>query len=419
VIEEPGRRPLALGTPASSLGPSAYPTGSPLVAFDSLAASGTTCSSTSVTLSTVSLFGGVVTASSVTGTAGKGTVTGLQVEGADASLGPGQVVAVGTWAQVTLERKVGRARAILVVTLIAAHGPLPAGTVIAVGFEAAPQPITKPKPTGPQGGGQAAPSANHNGPTASVSPRYASKRQQRRPQKAPPDYPVAPTPLKAGGGFTDAVQDNPVVATALQYLGVPYQWGGASPKAGFDCSGLVQYVFAQLGVPLLHYAAAQYRTPGSVWIPPDRLQAGDLVFFIGSDGTRKAPGHVGIYVADGYIIDAPHTGTLVRIDSLNEPQLANQYVGAKQIDPNLINARHLLDTTKPGTSAATFPTGLPAPIPIAPLGASLGVAAAGTAGPQEHWLWEGAALGALLLVFASGGLLVRRHRHKPDSSPSG
>jgi cell wall-associated NlpC family hydrolase len=414
-----------LGTPASSLGPSSYPTGDPLVAFGSLAASGATCSSTSVTLASVSLFGGAVTASSVSGTAGRGVVTGLQIDGADETLGPGQVVAVGNWAQVTLSRKVGRARALLVLTLLAPHSSLPAGAVIAVGFEAAPQPIAKPQPTPqpthPQADGQTPPTVSH-GSTARAFRTHAhatKKHRQRQPQKPPPNYPASPSPF-ARGGFTEAVQHNPVVATALQYLGIPYQWGGASPTTGFDCSGLVQYVFAQLGVPLVHYAAAQWHSPDSVWVAPNRLQPGDLVFFIGSDGTRKAPGHVGIYVDDGYIIDAPHTGTSVRIDSLNEAKLANQYVGARRIDTKLIDARHLLHATTPAASVTGIPRGFP-PMTLASLGEPLGTVAADaatvrTASPG-NWMWAGGALGGLLLLLVTGGLLVRRRR-PPDAGPS-
>jgi cell wall-associated NlpC family hydrolase len=413
-----------LGTPASSLGPAAYPTANPLVAFGSLAASGETCSSTSITLASVSLFGGAVTASSVSGTAGRGMVTGLQVEGADESLGTGQVVAVENWAQVSLERKVGRARALLVVTLLAPHGSLPAGTVIAVGFEVAPQPIAKaqhtPQPTHPETDGQAPPTVNPAGSSASASRIHAhatKKHLQPQAQKPPPDYPASPSPF-AGGGFTDAVKDNAVVATALQYLGVPYQWGGASPKTGFDCSGLVQYVFAQLGVPLVHYAAAQYRSPDGVWVPPDRLQPGDLVFFIGSDGTRKEPGHVGIYVDDGYIIDAPSTGAFVRIDSLTEPKLASQYVGARRIDLKLIDARHLLHATKPAASVTGAPLGFP-PTALPSLGQPLGTVAADAAtvrtASRGVWIWLGGSLGGLLLLLVPGGLLVR-HRRTPDTS---
>jgi len=96
------------------------------------------------------------------------------------------------------------------------------------------------------------------------------------------------------------------VAIAEQYLGVPYVWGGASP-AGFDCSGLVMYVYAQLGVSLPHNAAAQYSVLPHV--PTSDLEPGDLVFFYGL-------GHVGIYIGDGMMIHAPHTGTVVQISSI-------------------------------------------------------------------------------------------------------
>ena len=410
MIEEPGRQPLAFGTPASGLGPSAYPSGTPIVAFGSLSASGTTCSNTSVTLSSVSLFGGAVTAASVSGLGGRGTVTGLVVEGTSVSLGAGQVVSVGNWAQVTTERKVGRARAILVMTLVAPYGSLSAGTVIAVGFQAAPEPASKlkpaPQPTHPQADGQAPPTVNHAGATANVSPTPATKKQQ--PRRPPPDYPASPSPFTGSGGLPAAVRKNPVVATALQYLGVPYQWGGASPTTGFDCSGLVQYVFAQLHVPLVHFAAAQWHAPDSVWVAPNHLQPGDLVFFVGSDGTRKAPGHVGIYVDDGYIIDAPHTGTLVRFDSLDEPTLADQYVGARRIDPTLIDARHLLHVTKTSSSDTTLPLDFPA-FPDETLATAAPAPAVSATASEGYAMWGGGGLGGLLLV-AVAGLFVRRRR---------
>jgi cell wall-associated NlpC family hydrolase len=413
VIEEPGRRPLALGTPASSLGPSAYPIGTPIVAFGSLAASGTTCSNTSVTLAAVSLFGGAVTASSVSGLGGRGTVSGLEVEGAAVSLGPGQVASVGNWAQVTLERKVGRARALLVMSLVAPRASLPAGTVVAVGFEAAPEPASKlkpaPQPTHPQADGEAPPTVNHAGSTTTAAQALATKRHRHRlPRRPPPDYPAAPSPFTRAGGLSDTVRDNPVVATALQYLGVPYQWGGASPATGFDCSGLVQYVFAQFDVPLVHFAAAQWHAPDSVWVAPNHLQPGDLVFFTGSDGTRKAPGHVGIYIDDGYIIDAPHTGALVRFDNLSEPNLADQYVGARRIDPTLIDARHLLHVRKARSAGTPLPLGFPSAMGslAEPLGAATAEVPAASHG---YALWAGAGLGVLLLL-APTGLLVRRRR---------
>jgi cell wall-associated NlpC family hydrolase len=96
------------------------------------------------------------------------------------------------------------------------------------------------------------------------------------------------------------------VAIAEQYLGVPYVWGGASPD-GFDCSGLVMYVYAQLGVSLPHNAAAQYAMLPKV--PTTDLEPGDLVFFYGL-------GHVGIYIGGGMMIHAPHTGAVVEIASV-------------------------------------------------------------------------------------------------------
>ncbi|HZS30423.1 MAG TPA: NlpC/P60 family protein [Gaiellaceae bacterium] len=113
-----------------------------------------------------------------------------------------------------------------------------------------------------------------------------------------------------------------VVSIAMQYLGVPYVWGGASP-GGFDCSGLVMYVYAQVGVSLPHYTVAQWDYPNAVSVPRDQLEPGDLVFF---DGL----GHVGIYIGNGEFIHAPHTGTVVSIDSLNG-WYAAEYVGAKRI----------------------------------------------------------------------------------------
>jgi cell wall-associated NlpC family hydrolase len=129
--------------------------------------------------------------------------------------------------------------------------------------------------------------------------------------------PLASLPLGVPGGST-----NGVVSLALQYLGVPYVWGGATPS-GFDCSGLVQYVYAQLGVSLPHNTVAQWHDPIAVAVPRSQLQPGDLVFFNHLD-------HVGIYIGGGYIIDAPHTGTDVRIDSLSGWYAAN-YSGAKRI----------------------------------------------------------------------------------------
>ena len=125
-----------------------------------------------------------------------------------------------------------------------------------------------------------------------------------------------PTPPATGpvtGGHPEAA------TIALHYLGVPYLWGGATP-AGFDCSGLVMYVYNQLGVSLPHFAAAQYGMGSPV--PRDLLQPGDLVFF-------DSLNHVGIFIGGGQVVHAPSTGDVVKISNLSD--WGASYVGARRI----------------------------------------------------------------------------------------
>ena len=110
-------------------------------------------------------------------------------------------------------------------------------------------------------------------------------------------------------------------ALAQQYLGVPYVWGGASPS-GFDCSGLVVYVYGQLGVSLPHYTGALWGSGAHV--SRDQLAPGDLVFFYNLD-------HVGIYIGGGLFVHAPHTGDVVKISSLGDSWYSAAYDGAVRI----------------------------------------------------------------------------------------
>ncbi len=121
-----------------------------------------------------------------------------------------------------------------------------------------------------------------------------------------------------------AEQARTVVSWAEQQLGKPYQYAGAGPGT-FDCSGLTMDALAQAGIAVTHNATAQWLQTKSHAVAGNQLAPGDLVFFAGADGTLTAPGHVGIYVGDGDIIDAPYTGAKVRFDSLAS---IGGYVGA-------------------------------------------------------------------------------------------
>jgi cell wall-associated NlpC family hydrolase len=109
----------------------------------------------------------------------------------------------------------------------------------------------------------------------------------------------------------------------MNYLGVPYRWGGAVPATGFDCSGLVRFVYAQLGINLVHYAATQFASFPK--LSPAQLQPGDLVFF---EPKMDGPGHVGLYIGHDQMIEAPHTGAVVRIASVSGAAAQLGFLGA-------------------------------------------------------------------------------------------
>lgn len=165
--------------------------------------------------------------------------------------------------------------------------------------------------------------------------RALARAQERRAEEAPAPQPAAtadpsvealappePIPVPAPAPAADAGRAAQVVAIAMRYLGVPYKWGGASPATGFDCSGFTMYVFAQIGVSLPHYAAAQYGLGRAV--SKSELQAGDLVFFRGL-------GHMGMYIGGGNFIHSPRTGDVVKISSLSEPYRVATWVGARRV----------------------------------------------------------------------------------------
>ena len=125
-------------------------------------------------------------------------------------------------------------------------------------------------------------------------------------------FPVmGPRGSKYGSKAARMVQD---------YLGTPYVWGGESPR-GFDCSGLLQWVWAKLGVKIPRTTYDQIKAGFSV--ARNSLRPGDAVFF----GTKGNPHHVGMFIGGGQFIEAPHTGAVVRISNLRGRR---DYVGARR-----------------------------------------------------------------------------------------
>jgi cell wall-associated NlpC family hydrolase len=132
--------------------------------------------------------------------------------------------------------------------------------------------------------------------------------------------------------ITDVTPDDPrraneVLMRAIGLVGTPYRWGGNTPDGGFDCSGLVGFVYldaARLYLPRTTRDIARFEghTP-----PRDRLASGDLVLF----ADRGAVFHVGIYVGEGRFVHAPSSGGTVRLDRIDSPYWSRVYSGARRI----------------------------------------------------------------------------------------
>jgi len=149
----------------------------------------------------------------------------------------------------------------------------------------------------------------------------AQQRAARRVEEPAAAPAVEPTSAPTVTTAAPPSQYGGVVGIAMQYLGVPYKWGGSSPSTGFDCSGFVMFVYSQVGVSLPHSTYALWGMGAPVG--RGQLQPGDLVFFSGL-------GHMGIYVGGGQFIHAPHTGDVVKISSLSG-YYSSAWVGARRI----------------------------------------------------------------------------------------
>lgn len=138
---------------------------------------------------------------------------------------------------------------------------------------------------------------------------------------------VAPVPLiTQPGEFAPAADD--VLFRALGLVGTPYRWGGNTPDSGFDCSGLIGFVYrdaAHIALPRTTRDLVVMRAPN---VDKAQLQSGDLVFFA-TEGLQVS--HAGIYVGEGRFVHAPATGGTVRLDYLNNPYWARTYRDAKRV----------------------------------------------------------------------------------------
>ena len=125
----------------------------------------------------------------------------------------------------------------------------------------------------------------------------------------------------------DPVRANAVLMRAISLVGTPYRYGGNTPESGFDCSGLVNYVYRDMLDLRLPRTSRELAAMQGPRIAPAQLASGDLVFF-GDGGTVS---HVGIYVGEGRFVHAPNSGGTVRLDRLDGSWWREHYSGARRL----------------------------------------------------------------------------------------
>lgn len=135
---------------------------------------------------------------------------------------------------------------------------------------------------------------------------------------------IAPQPTQQYPGTAEEV-----LFTALGLVGTPYRYGGNTPDGGFDCSGLIGYVYRGAAGVALPRTTREMNAMHAQAVRRDALKAGDLVFFATSGGRRVS--HAGIYVGEGRFVHAPSTGGTVRLDSLSNRYWQKNYLSAKRV----------------------------------------------------------------------------------------
>ena len=128
--------------------------------------------------------------------------------------------------------------------------------------------------------------------------------------------------------FSSPLADD-VLLRAIGLVGTPYRWGGNTPDSGFDCSGLIGYVYRDAAGISLPRSTRDMVVMGAPNVRREQLQSGDLVFFATSGGSQVS--NAGIYVGEGRFVHAPATGGTVKLDSLDKPYWQRAYLNAKRV----------------------------------------------------------------------------------------
>ncbi len=139
---------------------------------------------------------------------------------------------------------------------------------------------------------------------------------------------LAPVQEAIAAGNAPGPKALAAIEEASKYVGTDYKWGGSTPQTGFDCSGLMQWAYAQSGVQIPRVTYTQIEAANGIEVDRSHLKPGDLVFFAANGDVH----HVGMFLGGDKFLHAPHTGDVVKVSSLDEPYYAQQFAGGRRFD---------------------------------------------------------------------------------------